>query len=96
VPTGRVADPYKRTPERCAVEAVAAREIAVHLRRLAARGAELELGRTAGRRTWRRLETSADILDRLADWDEELVALIEDGQCWIGGRNGRRWLESVW
>ena len=85
-PTGRVACPFKRSAAECAVQAAEARAIAGELRRLITRGGPLELGRTAGRRTWQRLETTATVLDELAEWNEELVELILDGQDWWDAR----------
>ena len=87
--TGRVACPFKRSAAECSAEAVEARAIAGELRRLITRGEPLELGRKAGRRTWQRLETTATVLDELAEWNEELVELIRDGQDWWDARRRR-------
>lgn len=89
LPTGRVACPFKRSAAECAAEAVEASAIAGELRRLISRGERLELGRTAGRRTWQRLETTATVLDELAEWNDELVELIGDGQDWWDARRRR-------
>ena len=80
---GHVSFPFKRSAAESAAQAAEARAITSKLVRLTTRGEPLRAG--TNRQAVKHGSCSnktATVLDELAEWNEELVELIQDGQDW--------------